>query len=52
MVFGVKSVGKIGGVLSGKEVLGARTANTATVASATTTVTVVIDRPHLQGQVV
>lgn len=52
VVFGVESVGKVGGVLSGKEVMGARTANAATVASATTTVTVVIDRPHMQGQVV
>jgi hypothetical protein len=35
---------------SGKQVLGARTMNTATVASATSTVLVQINRPHLQGQ--
>lgn len=35
---------------SGKQVLGARTMNTATVASATSTVLVEINRPHLQGQ--
>lgn len=34
---------------SGKQVLGARTNNAATVASATSTITVLIDRPHLQG---
>lgn len=52
VAFGVSSIGKIGAVASGKEVLGARTANAATVASATSTITVVVDRPHLQGQVV
>lgn len=36
---------------SGKQVLGARTMNSATVASATSTVLVQINRPHLQGQV-
>lgn len=48
---GVKSTGKVGATGSGKEILGARTANTATVASATTTVTVVMNRPHLQGRI-
>jgi len=48
---GVKSVGKVGATGSGKEILGARTANAATVASATTTVTVVMNRPHLQGRI-
>jgi len=37
---------------TGKQVLGARTINAATVASATSTVTVVLDRPHLQGQII
>ena len=48
---GVKSTGKVGATGSGKEILGARTANSATVASATTTVTVVMNRPHLQGRI-
>jgi hypothetical protein len=48
---GVKSTGKVGATGSGKEILGARTANAATVASATTTVNVVMNRPHLQGRV-
>jgi hypothetical protein len=37
---------------SGKQVLGARTANLATVASATSTVAVYLNRPFAQGQVV
>lgn len=36
---------------SGKQILGLRSVNTATVASATSTVVVVIDRPHCQGAV-
>ena len=36
---------------SGKQILGARSANLATVASATSTVVVSIDRPHMQGAV-
>jgi hypothetical protein len=51
VALGVKSTGKVGATGSGKEILAARTANTATVASATTTVTVVLNRPHLQGRV-
>jgi len=51
VALGIKSVGKVGATSSGKEILGARTANTATVASATTTVTVVMNRPHLQGRI-
>lgn len=35
---------------SGKQVLGARTANLATVASTVSTVIVSINRPHMQGQ--
>lgn len=34
---------------SGKQILGARSNNAATVASATSTVTVLINRPHAQG---
>ena len=51
VALGVISTGKVGSVSSGKQILGARTANAATVASATTTVAVVINRPHLQGRV-
>ncbi len=36
---------------SGKQLLNVRSANTATVASATSTITAIIDRPFLQGQV-
>jgi hypothetical protein len=39
-------------VATGKQVLGAVTINAATVASATGTITVLIDRPHLQGQII
>jgi hypothetical protein len=34
---------------SGKQILGARTNNAATVASATSTISVLINRPHAQG---
>ena len=51
VAIGVVSTGKIGASASGKEILGARSANAATVASATTTVNVVINRPHLQGRI-
>jgi hypothetical protein len=34
---------------SGKELMNARTVNAATVLSATSTITVLIDRPFLQG---
>lgn len=37
---------------TGKQVLGAITNNAATVASATGTITVLIDRPHAQGQII
>lgn len=37
---------------SGKQILGCRSINAATVASATSTITAVIERPHAQGQVV
>jgi hypothetical protein len=51
VALGINSVAKVGAVASGKQVLGARTANSATVASATTTVNVVMNRPHMQGRV-
>jgi len=39
-------------VASGKQVLGARSANVATVTTTTSTVLLHINRPHLQGQVI
>jgi hypothetical protein len=39
-------------VATGKEILGARSANAATIASTTSTVQVMLDRPHMQGQVI
>lgn len=51
VALGVNSIGKVGASASGKQLLGARTANAATVASAATTVNVVIQRPHMQGRV-
>ena len=50
VALGVKSTGKVGANASGVQILGARTANAATVASATTTVNVVLNRPHLHGR--
>jgi hypothetical protein len=51
VALGVKSTGKVGARRLGVQILGARTANAATVASATTTVNVVLNRPHLQGRI-
>ena len=48
---GVISTGKIAATATGKEIEGARSANAATVASATTTVTVVLNRPAMQGRI-
>jgi len=39
-------------VASGKEVLNCRSTNAATVASATSTISAIIDRPFLQGQAI
>jgi hypothetical protein len=36
---------------SGKQILGAKTANLTTIASGTSTVVVTIQRPHMQGQI-
>jgi hypothetical protein len=45
----INSTAKVGTNASGKQVLGARTANS--TVSATTSVRLVINRPHLQGRV-
>jgi hypothetical protein len=45
----VNSTGKVGTVASGKQVLGVRTANS--TVSATTTVRLICNRPHMQGRV-
>ena len=44
----VSSTGKVGTNASGKQILGARTANS--TVSATTTVQLILNRPHLQGR--
>jgi hypothetical protein len=36
---------------AGLQVVGARSANLATIASGTSTVVVTVDRPHLQSQI-
>lgn len=51
VAIGVTSAGKVAASSSGKEILGARSANAATVASATATVAIVINRPHMQGRI-
>lgn len=48
VAIGINSTGKVGASASGKQILGARTANS--TVSATTTVQVVINRPHAQGR--
>lgn len=45
------TAGSIGASASGKQILNARTANTATVASATTTINVLMERSGIQGRV-
>lgn len=50
VAIGINSTGKIGNTGTGKEIEGARSANLATVASATATVTIVVDRPAMQGR--
>ncbi len=49
VAIGVSSTGKVGASTSGKQILGARTANS--TVSATTTVQLILNRPHLQGRV-
>ena len=48
---GVSTPGLIGNVNSGIQILGSRSANAATVLTAVTTVSLVLDRPHLQGRI-
>lgn len=48
---GVLSTGLIAGTGSGKEVQGAAVAAVASATAGRTTVTVVLDRPHMQGRV-
>ena len=48
VAIGVSSTGKVGTSASGKQILGARTANS--TVSATTTVQLILNRPHLQGR--
>jgi hypothetical protein len=49
VAIGVSSIGKVGTSASGKQILGARTANS--TVSATTTVQLILNRPHLQGRI-
>jgi hypothetical protein len=49
VALGVLSTGKVGAVATGKGIQGARSANAATVASATTTILMVVDRPHFDS---
>ena len=51
VAFGVNSIAKVGASASGKQVLNARTANAASVVSATATILLEINRPFLQGRV-
>ncbi len=51
VALGINSTGKIGASASGKQILNARTANSATASAATTTIAVLINRPFAQGRV-
>lgn len=48
---GFISTGVIGKNASGVQIIGARTANTTSIASATTTIAVTIQRPHIMGRI-
>lgn len=48
---GYGSTGLVVKNASGVQILGCRTANTTSVASATTTITVTMDRPHMMGRI-
>ncbi len=48
---GFVSTGVIGKNASGVQIIGARTANTTSIASATTTIAVTINRPHMMGRI-
>lgn len=47
---GVATAGLIGNTLTGKEIESARSANTATLTAAITTIPLILDRPHFQGR--
>ncbi len=47
----VTTTGLIGNTNSGIELQGARSANAATLTAAITTITLIIDRPHMQGRI-
>ena len=49
VAIGIGSAGKVGTSASGKQILGARTANS--TVSATTTCLLILNRPHAQGRV-
>jgi hypothetical protein len=51
VAIGVGCTGKVGNTAAGLEILGARSANTASVASTVATLTIVMNRPHLQGRI-
>lgn len=51
VALGIRSTAKIGASASGKEIQGARSANSASTNSAATTLAVLINRPHMQGRV-
>ena len=46
----VTTAGLIGNTATGKEIQAARSANTATLTTAITTITLILDRPSLQGR--
>lgn len=48
---GFISTGVLGKNASGVQIMGARTANTTSIASATTTINVTIQRPHMMGRI-
>ena len=48
---GISTAGLVGNTATGVEIEGARSANTATVATATTTITLIVDRPSMQGRI-
>jgi hypothetical protein len=47
----VTTTGKIGNTATGKEIESCRSANAATLTSAITSITLILDRPHMQGRI-
>jgi hypothetical protein len=47
----VTTAGKIGNTATGKEIESCRSANAATLTTAITSITLIIDRPHMQGRI-